>query len=82
MNTPERRALNNKVRVGLVQINNSFSGQNYLPLSIGLLQAYALKNLNNPSDFEFELPIYSRLPVETATQMLKNTDIVFFSTYV
>ena len=27
--------------VGLVQINNSFSGQNYLPLSIGTLQAYA-----------------------------------------
>ena len=31
----ERRA---PVRVGLVQINNSFSGQNYLPYSVALLQ--------------------------------------------
>ena len=31
----------NKLNIGLVQINNSFSGQSYLPYSIGLLQAYA-----------------------------------------
>ena len=27
--------------IGLVQINNSFSGQNYLPYSIACLQSYA-----------------------------------------
>jgi len=26
------------LKVGLVQINNSFSGQNYLPYAVGLLQ--------------------------------------------
>ena len=26
--------------IGLVQINNSFSGQNYLPYSIACLQTY------------------------------------------
>jgi len=28
------------IKVALVQINNSFSGQNYLPYSIALLQTY------------------------------------------
>jgi len=31
------------VVVGLVQINNSFSGQNYLPYSVALLQTYVQK---------------------------------------
>lgn len=69
-------------KVGLVQINNSFSGQNYLPYSTGILQAYAQKNLKNPGDFEFQLPLYRRLPVDEAVQKLRGADIVFFSTYV
>src|SRR5439155_819011 len=36
------------LNVGLVQINNSFSGQNYLPYSVGLLQAYAQKHAAQP----------------------------------
>ena len=39
--------------VGLVNINNSFSGQNYLPYSVGLLQAYAEQYLTEPSRFRF-----------------------------
>ena len=35
----------NPLKIGLVQINNSFSGQNYFPLSAGMLQAYAQKKL-------------------------------------
>lgn len=70
------------MKVGLVQINNSFSGQNYLPYSIGILQAYALKTLQNPSNYEFLLPIYKRTPVEPAVEHLKQADIVFFSCYV
>ena len=35
------------MQVGLEQINNSFSGQNYFPYSVGLLQAYAQKHLKN-----------------------------------
>jgi hypothetical protein len=31
------------LQVGLIQINNSFSGQNYLPHSIALLQSYVRK---------------------------------------
>lgn len=69
-------------RIGLVQINNSFSGQNYLPYSVGILQAYAMRHLSRPGDFEFLLPIYARVPVEQAVCALEEADIVFFSAYV
>jgi radical SAM superfamily enzyme YgiQ (UPF0313 family) len=69
------------MRVGLVQINNSFSSQNYLPLSVGMLQAYAEANLP-PDDYEFLLPIYKRIPVDDAVEQLKGAHIVFFSVYV
>ena len=74
--------LNMIIKVGLVQINNSFSGQNYFPYSVGLLQAYAEKYLHNPNNFEFLLPIYTRVKVEDALEHLVNADIVLFSTYV
>ena len=35
-----------KITVGLSQINNSFSGANYLPYSVGLLQAYIKKHIS------------------------------------
>jgi hypothetical protein len=38
-----------KLKIGLVQINNSFSGQNYLPYSIALLQTYVQKFSPHPS---------------------------------
>ena len=69
-------------RIGLVQINNSFSGQNYLPYSVGILQAYAQKHLSNFEDYEFSLPIYRRLAIDEAVQQLEDSDVVFFSAYV
>lgn len=74
--------MNKKIKVGLVQINNSFSGQNYLPYSAGILQAYAQKHLPNIGDYEFLLPVYSRIPVAEAVERLVDADIVGFSTYV
>lgn len=68
--------------VGLVQINNSFSGQSYLPYSAGLLQAYAQRYLREPDHWRFLLPIYSRLPVSRAIDHLGDADIVGFSMYV
>ena len=70
------------IKIGLVQINNSFSGQNYFPYSIGLLQAYAQKNLKHLKRFEFLLPIYSRIKIEEAVEHLKGADIILFSAYV
>jgi radical SAM superfamily enzyme YgiQ (UPF0313 family) len=71
-----------RIRVGLAQINNSFSNQNYLPLAVGMLQAYAESHLKSPDDYEFLLPIYRRLPVAEAVQHLQGVDIALFSTYV
>ena len=71
-----------KVRVGLVQINNSFSGQSYLPYSVGLLQAYVEKHAKDPDRYEFVTPIYARIPVKQAVEQLSGADVVGFSTYV
>jgi radical SAM superfamily enzyme YgiQ (UPF0313 family) len=70
------------LKVGLVQINNSFSGQNYLPYATGLLQAYVEKYAKHPERYGFLLPIYSRIPVERAVEQLVGADVIGFSTYV
>jgi len=70
------------INVGLVQINNSFSNQNYLPLSVGMLQAYAQSHLKRPESYRFLLPIYKRIAPDNAVDSLLEADIVFFSVYV
>jgi radical SAM superfamily enzyme YgiQ (UPF0313 family) len=70
------------LRVGLVQINNSFSGQNYLPYSVGLLQAYTAKNARHPERYTFPLPVYSRIAVQDAVDRLLGADVIGFSVYV
>ena len=70
------------IKVGLVQINNSFSGQNYLPYSIACLQSYARKNLPSDAQIEFLPMIYKRIPIRDVVDQLKSADIVGFSTYV
>ena len=70
------------VKVGLVQINNSFSGQNYLPYSIALLQTYVQKFAADPGLYEFMTPLFKRVRIADAVEALKDADIVGFSTYV
>lgn len=71
-----------KIKLGMVQINNSFSGQNYLPYSLGFLQGYSQRHHKDINKFEFLLPIYKRIPVKAAVERLLHADMVFFSTYV
>jgi radical SAM superfamily enzyme YgiQ (UPF0313 family) len=70
------------LKIGLVQINNSFSGQSYLPYSVGLLQSYITGRHPAPETLEFLMPIFSRVRVEAAIERLSGADLVFFSTYV
>lgn len=70
------------MKIGLVQINNSFSGQNYLPYSVGLLQAFIEKNTSAPDRYEFLLPIYHRQKVQDMVDHLQTADVVGFSAYV
>jgi radical SAM superfamily enzyme YgiQ (UPF0313 family) len=68
--------------VGLVQINNSFSGQNYLPYAVAMLEAYARRHLADPDRFTFRPPIYRRTAISKAVEALQGCDIVGFSAYV
>ena len=71
-----------KYTVALSQINNSFSGANYLPYSVGLLQIYAQKNLKDPERFEFITPLYKRSKVDDAVKQFSSADLMGFSLYV
>ena len=68
------------MKVGLVQINNSFSGQNYLPYSVALLQAYVEKHA--PGKHTFLPLIYKRAAIDSIVQSLVTADLVGFSIYV
>ena len=70
------------VTIGLVQINNSFSNQNYLPYAVGLMQGYVEKFSGDAARYRFLLPIYKRVAVAEAVEHLIQADIVGFSTYV
>ncbi|OHC75373.1 MAG: hypothetical protein A3G18_05470 [Rhodospirillales bacterium RIFCSPLOWO2_12_FULL_58_28] len=70
------------VRVGLVQINNSFSGQSYLPYTIGLLQAYVEAYAVDPARYNFILPVYKRRHIDRNLESLKGVDVAGFSVYV
>jgi radical SAM superfamily enzyme YgiQ (UPF0313 family) len=74
--------MNSNVRVGLVQINNSFSGQNYLPYSVALLQGYVLENATDCARYNFLPAIYKRQPIRECVEKLIDADVVGFSTYV
>ncbi len=70
------------LEVGLVQINNSFSDQIYLPYSVGLLESYVKANASKPDQFHFVEPIYKRIMVDEVVDRLVGVDVVGFSTYV
>ena len=76
------RTARRPVTVGLVQINNSFSGQNYLPYSVALLQTYVQKMSVDPGRYRFLPPIYKRVRIADAVAALDGADLVGFSTYV
>ncbi len=74
--------MSSMVIVGMVQINNSFAHQDYLPLAIGFLMSYAQKNVPDIDSFEFIVPIHKRIPVEAAILHLNKVDILAMSLYV
>jgi len=68
--------------IAMVQINNSFSGQNYLPYSVACLQSYAMHHAENADRLRFIEPVYKRMPIRTIVEHVKAADVVGFSTYV
>ncbi len=74
--------MSKQITIGLVQINNSFSGQNYLPYSIACLQSYAEAHCDTRERLSFRQPIYKRQPIHQIVDQLEGVDIAGFSTYV
>ena len=70
------------ITIGLAQINNSFSGQCYLPYSVGLLQSYVVSHAKDPDKYSFLLPIFRRMQTSDAVNSFLKADIVGFSAYV
>lgn len=70
------------VTVGLVQINNSFSGQNYLPYSVACLESHAKRHAADPGRLRFLTPIYKRQPIREVVEHLLAADLAGFSVYV
>ena len=69
------------LKIGLIQINSAY--QNYLPYSVGLLQAYVLAHAQHPDNYEFLLPLYSlKSSIEDAIYKVRDANIVGFSCYI
>ena len=67
------------MKVGLVQISNSFAGAEYFPYTVGCLQAYAQQRVENVA---YLAPIYRRISVKQALEQLDGADIAAFSLYI
>ncbi|MCX6811964.1 MAG: B12-binding domain-containing radical SAM protein [Candidatus Berkelbacteria bacterium] len=73
--------MKSKIKVGTVQINNSFANQCYFPYSVGILQAFNQRYTEEPDRFEFLPSIYSRVSATIAVESLLKADIACFSVY-
>ena len=79
---PVYKKYKDKVKIGFVQINNSFSGHSYLPYSVGLLQSYIKKYALDPERFDFLESIYCRTSVNEVINRFRLANVVGFSVYV
>jgi len=74
--------ISGRTKVGLVQAGENFGGQYYLPYSVGILQTYARKHLQNYDEFYFLPAVYKRMPLHEMISYFKEIRIVFFSVYL
>lgn len=70
------------VIIGLVQMNQRFFDQRFLPYSVALLQAQVLAQSKAPQRYLFLLPVFQIEAVEKTVEKLLAADLVAFSVYV
>ncbi|PIQ25598.1 hypothetical protein COW36_21390 [bacterium (Candidatus Blackallbacteria) CG17_big_fil_post_rev_8_21_14_2_50_48_46] len=70
------------VVVGLVQMNQRFFEQSFLPYSTALLQAQVQAHSPRPERYLFLLPVFLIMSADSALPQLMAADIVGFSVYV
>jgi radical SAM superfamily enzyme YgiQ (UPF0313 family) len=71
-----------KIKIGLVEIGDSFGEQYYFPYSIGILKAYVEKMLASIENYEFLPIIYKRCSTEQYIKNLAAADIILYSIYL
>jgi radical SAM superfamily enzyme YgiQ (UPF0313 family) len=71
-----------KVKIQLIQINNSYGNNHFIPYSIGLLQAYIDKYSEIKDRCDFHPFIYSREPLEDIVSKIGHVDILAISCYI
>jgi radical SAM superfamily enzyme YgiQ (UPF0313 family) len=70
------------ITIGFAQINNSFSGQNYLPYSTACLEGYLRDHSKKRQELIFLDHVYKRAPINQIVSAMESADIVGISTYV
>ena len=70
------------MKIGMLQINCSFSANSYLPYSLGCLVANALKNSKYKTTLNFDIPIFKRESISNIVDRLIGNDITLVSLYV
>lgn len=73
--------LNKPKQIQLVQLNNNYGNQYYLPYSIGALAAYVKQFSEITKSFEFRPFIYKREPVDVVISKMGNIDVLGVSSY-
>lgn len=71
----------NKKKIQLMQLNNNYGNQYYLPYSIGVLSAYVKQFTEITNCFEFQPFIYKREPLEIIVSKIGNVDVFAVSSY-
>ncbi|MDE2095748.1 MAG: radical SAM protein [Patescibacteria group bacterium] len=71
-----------KKRVWLVQVNNRFGNQCFLPYSVGLLQTYAQSFPEIKEAYDFEGFTFLREPVVEAVNRIGSVDVCGISCYI
>lgn len=74
--------MENKINVSLIQISNTFSGNNYLPYSVGILQSFAQYHSEVKNRLNFNPIVYKRGDIDDIVGQIKNCDVAGFSAYI
>ena len=72
----------NKQKIQLLQLNNNYGNQYYLPYTIGCLQAYASKQESIHENFDFLPFLYKRDRVEKIVGQVGDVDVFGASCYI
>lgn len=71
-----------KYKIQLVQLNNKYGSQVYLPYSVGILQAYVQQDEEISSNFSFSDFVFIRQKVSEMAKNIGSVDIFGISCYV